>query len=563
VISVRRRPLACLALGAGLLTGRLPGGLDTSAAGDAEGRVAEATIGTTPENLEDQSRLEPVAVRVIAINDLHGAISTGREIGGRAVAGAAFLAAHVNRLRGEMPGRTLVVHAGDAVSASPAVSALFQDEPAIAIMNAIGVDAGVIGNHELDEGLPELRRLLDGGGHPATAELTGCFGGAHYPTLAANAVAAETGAPILPPYHVFTVGGVQIGVIGVVTTETPRSVGPGAAGLRFLDEAATVRRYAAKLRDAGVGTIIVLAHLGGRVDPSTARVTGPVADLGRAVGELVDVIISAHTHLGYVTMIGGALVTQAWAYGDAAAAIDVEIDPGSGRVVTKRARLVRTWNDEVAPDPTVAEIVARYERLAAPVVQQVIGAAGRAITRAPSEAGEQALGDFIADAYRWRTGADVACAHPGWNWADLAAGKVTWGDLFLVQPATRDLVTLQLTGDQIVRFLDEQWRPERTTQIQVSGLEIDVDITRPIGRRITASRAGGRPLDPEATYTVTMDAYLAGGGDLFTVPLESKRRVTGPKDLATLIDYVRYLPQPFAAPVEGRIHRALVAAGAA
>jgi 5'-nucleotidase len=345
-------------------------------------------------------------------------------------------------------------------------------------------------------------------------------------------------------------------LIGVVTTETPRSVGPGVAGLTVRDEAATARRYAARLRAEGVRAVVVLAHLGGRVDPASGRVVGPVADLARATAGLVDAIVSAHTHVGYVETIAGVLVTQAWAYGEAVAAIDLALDPEDGRVVTKSARLVRTWQDEVVADPAVAALVARYERAAAPVLAAPVARAAAAITRERSAAGEQALGNLIADAYRQATGADVALAHPGWNWADLSAGDVTWGDLFRVQPAGHDLVTLRLTGDQLRRLLEEQWRLERSSPLQVSGLAVEHDPARPFGHRLAAVRVAGAPLDPVRRYAVALNAYLAGGGDLFAVPLECADRTPGPKDLDALVAHVRRLPQPFAAGIEGRLRRA-------
>ncbi|MDP9363641.1 MAG: hypothetical protein M3Q10_05350, partial [Chloroflexota bacterium] len=226
MISARKRPLACLALGAALLAGRGPNAVLAAPA-------AVSPVPTTAARRPIRGG-RTVDLRLVAINDFHGALSANRTIEGRGIGGADHLAAHVARLRWVRPGRTLVVHAGDAVSASPAVSALFQDEPAIAVLNEIGVDVGVVGNHEFDEGPAELRRLLAGVAHPATAPRFGPVPGVRFPTLAANVVDAATGAPVLPPTHVASVGGVPVGFVGVVTTETPRSVGPGVAGLAVL-----------------------------------------------------------------------------------------------------------------------------------------------------------------------------------------------------------------------------------------------------------------------------------------------------------------------------------------
>ena len=161
---------------------------------------------------------------MLTINDLHGQIPTGRTVDERPVGGAAYLAAYIEMLTGDNPDNTLLVHSGDMVGASPPESALLQDEPVITILNELAFDIGVVGNHEFDEGVDELFRLLDGGCHPVTEPITGCFAGADFPVLAANVVWSDTGEPILPPMMTFEVDGVEFGFIGVVTTDTPQDI---------------------------------------------------------------------------------------------------------------------------------------------------------------------------------------------------------------------------------------------------------------------------------------------------------------------------------------------------
>ncbi len=165
-----------------------------------------------------------VDVQLLTINDLHGQIPTGRTLADRPVGGAAYLAAYIEMLASDNPDNTLLVHAGDMVGASPPESALLQDEPTISILNELGFDIGVVGNHEFDEGVDELFRLLDGGYHPVTEPISGCFAGVDCPYLAANVVWPDTGEPILPPTMTLTVDGVGLGFIGVVTTDTPQDI---------------------------------------------------------------------------------------------------------------------------------------------------------------------------------------------------------------------------------------------------------------------------------------------------------------------------------------------------
>jgi 5'-nucleotidase len=187
---------------------------------------------------------ELVAVRLIAFNDLHGHLEPGdntiampdpRDPAQRIAlrtGGMAHLATAARRLRAEQPA-SLLVSTGDLVGASPLTSALFRDEPTIEAMNALGLDLSVVGNHEFDHGVAELRRLIAGGcatgprGVAATcAGADRSYAGARFPFIAANVEDAATGAPLLSPFVVRTVDGVRIGLLGAVTRSTPGIVMP-------------------------------------------------------------------------------------------------------------------------------------------------------------------------------------------------------------------------------------------------------------------------------------------------------------------------------------------------
>ncbi len=497
-------------------------------------------------------------IQLLAINDIHGQVTTGRTVtvNGQAkpVGGAAYVQAYIEREKQDNPERTLVVHGGDAVGASQAVSALLQDEPIMDALNEMGVDVGVVGNHEFDEGVPELMRLLNGGCHPKTQPMLGCFEGADFPTLAANVVYENTGKTILPPYVIEKIRNVRLGFIGVVTTETPQIVIPSAVqGLKFLDEAETVNRYIPELKRQGVEAIIVLAHLGGSLN-AQQQVTGEIVEFANAVNDEVDVIISGHTHQGYASLIDGKLVTQAFSYSTALADIDLVIDRDSGEVTSKAAEIITTFNEGVTPDREMAALVSRYEKVVGPSINRVVGTAKNAITRDPSPAGEQPLGNLIADAQRWQTKTDFAFMNPGGIRADLNAGEVTVGELFAVQPFGNDLVTMNLTGQQVYDLLNQQWQGTRTRFLQISGLEYDYKPNAATGSRIVEVRIPGKgAIDRNATYSATVNIFLAGGGDAFTVLTKGTNRVTGAPDIDALIPYVQQLQQPFDAAVQNRI----------
>ena len=156
---------------------------------------------------------------------------------------------------------------------------------------------------------------------------------------------------------------------------------------------------------------------------------------------------------------------------------------------------------------------------------------------------------------------------PGTRPILLPAGDGTRHDLVPVQPAGDELMTLDLSGAQLVRFPEEQQRPERTSLLQVAGLAFEVGPSRPIDGWVAGVCIADRPLDTEATTAVSLNADLAGVSDGLAVPREVCERRVGPTNdgrvnhtdriqLETLITCVPWPPQPFAAPSEGRIRRA-------
>ncbi|HBM08576.1 5'-nucleotidase [Pseudomonas sp. 10B238] len=540
-------------------------------------------------------RVEPVvSVNLLSINDFHGQLSP-RNVAGRPAGGAAVLASYLKSASGEY---TLIVHDGDQVGASPPNSALLRDEPSISFFNLLAnphcrpfsrqLDMprnaqpfaqqrcnliGTLGNHEFDNGRTELLRQLTGGNHAKGPFLEDQWKGARYPTVSSNVIDRATGEPLLPPYSIYYTGGVRIGVIGAVLKETPTIVSPsGVAGLRFVDEADAINQSVAELRRHGVRAIVVALHQGGRqtsydgpTNPEADTVTGPVVDIIERLDDEVDVVISGHAHGFTNALVPNAngkpiLVTQAFSAGTAYADIQLQVSRRSRDIVEKSAAVMTTWADQgagLSPDPQVAALVAQADARVEPLVARVVGLAQNGLTRTETPAGESALGNLIADAQRVATDAQISFMNPGGIRADLDSGEVTWGELFAIQPFANDLVSMDLTGAQIKTLLEQQWLGQSYARLlKPSGIQYSWSASRPVGNRVIEMRdATGALINPAATYRVTVNSFLAGGGDNFTVLTEGKNRVVGPVDLDALVDYIEALPQPFTAAVEGRIQR--------
>ena len=542
------------------------------------------------------SRRGSVSLKVLGINDFHGHLAEGSTVGGRPVGGAAVLTAYLRAAMDGIKDKTLIVHAGDQVGASPPESALLQDEPSIQFLNTLANRAcrsrgerhlhcnlvGTLGNHEFDEGKDELLRLLDGGNYASGPFLQDPYSGAAFDYVNANVLVESTGRPLIAPYVIRELGGVRIGLIGAVLKETPTIVTPsGVAGLSFGDEADSINARVHQLRRKGVRAIIAVIHQGGFQSPSYTGPTDPGADVGSPIADIVsrlddevDLVIAGHTHAFTNALVPNAhgrpiLVTQAYSYGTAYDDVDLEIDRQSGDVIGKSAKIVTTYSD-VAPgdtrDPAVQAIVEAAVAKVAPLVNRPVATIDGDITRTQNAAGESALGDLIADAQRAAMGTDLAFMNPGGIRADLSFaanptnpadtdGQVLWGELFTVQPFANSLVGIHLTGQQILDLLNQQWQPTVTRMLQVSGLSYTWDETLPVGSRITEVSIGGTPLALANLYSVAVNNFLAGGGDGFTVLTAGTEQVGGPIDLDALIGYLEAQPQPLSAPSLARISR--------
>lgn len=544
--------------------------------------IAIALLAASPVRASEAA--VPVAIRLIAINDFHGHLEAGDNrievpdpAGGSAsrllrVGGAAQLATLIARLRAGQA-HHVVVSSGDLVGASPLVSGLFHDEPTIEVMNAIGLDFNAVGNHEFDRGVVELKRLAEGGcdaggGEHRKSCALGTYRGARFPFLAANVLDRSTGQPLFAPTLVKTFDGVSIGFIGVATRSTPGIVVPtGVAGVRFAMEARVLNAHAKALQARGVQAIVAVVHEGGEADGGfndCRHPRGAIFEIERELDPAIDVVLSAHTHRGYACVIDGRTVIQGASFGRLVSVVDLVIDRASGDVDRSRtqARNVAVANGAegdpglaaqyppLPAHPAIAAIVDRYREAAAPLATRPVGRLAAPFERHPGPGGDHALGRLIADAQLAATrgnGAAIAFTNPGGVRASLRssapAGGLTYADAYAAQPFGNSLVTMTLSGAQLKTLLEQQWsaaRPERARILQPSaGFTYRWDGRRPVGQRVDDLRLHGRPVAPDDSLRVTVNSFLASGGDGFRVLRDGRDRIGGPLDIDALTDFLR------------------------
>jgi 2',3'-cyclic-nucleotide 2'-phosphodiesterase / 3'-nucleotidase / 5'-nucleotidase len=502
----------------------------------------------------------PLKVQLLGLNDLHGQLDTDTRLtvdGQSVLAGSMEYTAAAIKQREATNKNTLVVHAGDMIGGSPLVSALFQDEPTVEVMEAIGMDVGTLGNHEFDEGIEELRRMINGGEHPEGKGTAG-YDGMNFPVVAANAYDDSTGELITAPYVIKEIGGQRIGFIGVVTQETPDMiVTKGNETLRITDEAAAINQYTDVLKEEGIRAIVVLAH---NPTSQTGYTDGfDASRIAESIDDEVDVVFAAHNHVYNNKIVDNKLIVQAYSYGSAFSDVDLELDINTGDIIKKEAEIVTVYQSNYTPDPEVSAIMKKYEDLVAPLKAQVVGNTLATLVRSyPSTAvefGDNALGNLIADGMKAAMNTDFALMNGGGVRANLDAGEVTFGDLFAIQPFGNVLNKINLSGADLEIVLNKQIT-DRGLDYHISGFKytFTYDSETKTGKIVDIFLPDGSKIDPAQEYTVVVNNYMYGNASYGILPLATGLEV-GPEDLQATVDYVKSLPAPFEYQADGRIQK--------
>ncbi|CBG71999.1 MULTISPECIES: bifunctional metallophosphatase/5'-nucleotidase [Streptomyces] len=589
----RRRRNRILAAAAGLATvGALAAAMPASA-------------GEAPSHKPGKNKPRYQDVQLLSFNDLHGNLEPPAGSSGRVTelhedgttttinaGGVEYLATHLRDARKANSKFSITAAAGDMVGASPLISGLFHDEPTIEALNGLDLDVTSVGNHEFDEGAKELRRLQKGGCH----KVDGCyvdgkkFKGADFPYLAANVIEEKTGKPLLKPYWVWKKNGVKIGFIGVTLEDTPGVVSAeGVKGLKFKDEVETINKYAKELESQGVKSVVALIHEGGLPASQSYNydcdspgagdgISGPIVDIAKNITPKVDALVTGHTHAAYACTINDPagkprMVTSAASFGRLYTDTTLTYDRVTGdiaRTAVKSANHVVTRTVPKAADMTA--LISRWNTLAAPIGNRTIGYISADV---PNVGTETPMGDLIADAQYWYgktldPEVDLALMNPGGVRAPLTYaakgtegdGVVTYAEGFTVQPFSNTVNLQDFKGSQIIQVLKEQVSGSNTAAPKVllpsSGLTYTLDLTKTGADRVVVGtiKLNGAAIDPNATYRVATNSFLAGGGDGYPTLGQGTNDLVGADDLSALEQYLlanSSASSPIAPPAANRI----------
>jgi len=477
------------------------------------------------------SQVPSIDLTILHINDFHGRLLpyTVKSISEKIpVSGVAYLAQMINEERSKNPEGTILLSAGDMFQGTPQ-SNIFRGEPVVEIMNYLKFDAMAVGNHEFDWGQEVLQKLSSI---------------SNFPYLSANIVDKDGKyLPYLKPYVIIERKGLKIAIIGLTTPETAYITKPDyVKDLKFLDPVEILPNIIDDVRNKGANLVVVLSHLGFDADKELAeKVSG------------IDVIVGGHSHTVVTNpvVVRGVIITQAGYNGIYLGVLEIKIQPETNIILgyTRENELKTVFaGPENKFDEKVAQIVDKYNSQLKEEFAKVVGETLVDLVRNYNE--ESNVGNVICDAMREAVSADIAFQNSGGIRTDIQKGPITMELVYTLLPFDNVLVTMDLTGKQILQLLEQSATLQKGI-LQQSGLKVKYDMTKPVGQRVVEVFVGDKPLELDKVYKVVTNDFLAAGGDNFVTFKEGKNLVYGDMLRDVFIEYLKK-HSPISPKVEGR-----------
>ncbi|MFM1652748.1 bifunctional metallophosphatase/5'-nucleotidase [Brevibacillus sp. B_LB10_24] len=448
----------------------------------------QVTRGEFAQALGDAATLH---ITIAHTNDVHGHIEenqSGKEFG------YAKIATLLKEWRGEND-NFLLMDAGDTFQGTVFANQ-FKGESIVPILNQLSYNAGASGNHEFDFGYEQLLKLKDM---------------VNYPIIASNVFKAD-GTNLLPPVYKTEIGGKKFAFIGFVTEDTPIVTHPdNVKGLTFKNPVEIAKQLVPEMKKE-VDHVVVVSHIGVEVDREIAKnVDG------------IDLIIGGHSHTPIRTpeVVNGTYIVQDWEYGKSLGRVDMYY---LGDEMVAFSGGLKEYDETVKPDPEIEKLVKDVVAKVDEIMNVVIGKAAVDLDgdRTLVRTRETNLGNFVTDAMLERTKsipgheADVALTNGGGIRAQVKAGDITKKDLYTVFPFPNTLVVVEATGEELRQALEDGVSKVEEQQgrfPQISGMSFTYNPSKPAGERIVEVKVGGQPLDPNKTYKVATNDFIAAGGD--------------------------------------------------
>jgi len=456
--------------------------------------------------------LSALTISIYHTSDVHGWYSArpavwDKENSTRSIGGFAALSSLVKR--GKNP--YILLDSGDTFQGTPEGN-LTKGMETVVLMNKLGYSASAVGNHDYDYAEDNLKLLVSS---------------SSFPWLGANVYVKETGKAVsyLKPYTIIKKAGKRIAVIGIAGRHTATSTLPlYVKHLDFRDESGEAARWTEEVKKLHPDAIVILAHVG------LGMRTGPKADIstwtftteedGRGTLNIAraakgaDVVIGGHAHngllKGYHDPESGALIAESFYGLTDVSKIDLEFDDATGKFKGAGDELIQLWTDQTGEDPAVTEIIKRFTADVDKEMNKVLGESEADLGFNP-DGFNSPIGNWMTDAMRRQSGAEIAVQNTAGIRAVMRRGILKMRDVYQVMPFENTLVTLKMTGAQLVKLMEDNLRGGRA-QMQISGLTVRFRLSPDGKARDIALERGGKLVSPGDEFTVVTNNYLTSGG---------------------------------------------------
>ncbi len=476
-------------------------------------------------------------------NDIHGYITSSeakfyKENPKRLIGGFAVLANLVKQEKGPY----LLLDSGDIFSGAPEGS-LTGGESVVTLMNHLGYAAAAIGNHEFDKKERNLTKLAKQ---------------AKFPFLSANIYlrypktkGKDEQPSYATAYTIREINGVKVGIMGLITPDTPRVTMPkNVARLKFLRPVNVAKKVVQELRSQGCDLVIALSHIGW-AKPGESDFEDDKYLAAHVPG--IDVILGGHTHTflkePYQDPTNKTIIIQSGRYLTASTRLELELD-GKNKIQNFKHKLIDLWVDEIGEDAETLKLVNRYKDAADKKLSKVIGTTN--VDLVPNRDAESLLGNLVSDSMKDAVASDIALQNSGGIRDSISAGPITLRSVYSVLPFDNTIVVFKFTGSQIREILETS-AAGSISRMQVSGLRVRYDSHHPRGHRIKEIWIGSKPLSETREYTLATNSFIAQGGDGYKTFLNAQdKKDTGIMLRDAMASYVEK-NTPINAKVEGRI----------
>ncbi|MFP4496753.1 MAG: bifunctional metallophosphatase/5'-nucleotidase [Vulcanimicrobiota bacterium] len=434
-------------------------------------------------------------ITLLHTNDLHGHLEAfaGKKPKDSQVGGLPSLSTKIEQERSKNKENTLVVDSGDISTGSP-VSDYFHALPIVEAMNQIGYDAMAVGNHDIDEGVAHLKGITEK---------------ARFPILSANLTDKTPDRKLegVQPYIIKKVGGFNVGILGLTTTEAMSMLSPEDRSQVELTAACkAVEQNLPEMKKNGADLVLLLSHLG--------------IDQDRKLAETlkgIDLIIGGHSHteINKLEKVGDTYITQSGCFGKNLGRVDLEVvrEKGKPRIKKAQGKLISIKPSKTPPDKNVQGIIQKYSQKLGPILNRKIGKAMVDLSQPDyhHHKSESPLANFVSDSLRKKCRTDISLITTSSLRSNIPKGNIKMGQLHQVFPWTNKVTRLKMKGRDIKQVMEEAIGGP-AHGMAISGFNARIDTSQPQGQKVIDMKTSdGKPFDLDKEYTVATRDWLADG----------------------------------------------------